>query len=232
VSGVPISGHALLADCHSAALVTTDGSVDWLCCPRFDSPSVFARLLDDRAGHWQIRPAAEHTSSRRYLDRTLVLETTFRTATGTMVVTDAMATGADSRGHDLGRGAPHLLMRSVSGVDGQVDVEVRYRPRPEYGLLRPLLSHVDGGVTARGGAEWLVLSSPLRLDLADSTATARATVRAGETLRFGLHRSTLEEEPARIWSQDELARVAGPDVPAQRRGRGRGHHILARGRGR
>jgi hypothetical protein len=82
---------------------------------------------------------------------------------------------------------------------------VSYAPRPEYGLLWPLLSRVDGGVTARGGAEWLVLSSPVPLELADSTATARINLRAGETLRFALHRSTLEEQPARIWGQDELA---------------------------
>jgi GH15 family glucan-1,4-alpha-glucosidase len=216
MSSVPISAHALLSDCHSAALVTTDGSVDWLCFPRFDSPSVFGRLLDDAAGHWSIRPAGKYAGSRRYVDRTLVLETTFRTATGTVTVTDALAMGADNRGHALGRSVPHLLIRSVTGVDGDVDVEVSYRPRPEYGLLRPLLSHVDGGVTARGGAEWLVLSSPVRPELAESTATARFAVRAGDTVRFALHRSTLEEQPARIWSQDELAGRLAATVAAWR----------------
>ncbi len=216
MSSVPISAHALVSDCHSAALVTADGSVDWLCFPRFDSPSVFGRLLDDAAGHWSIRPAGEHAGTRRYVDRTLVLETTFRTPTGTVTVTDALAVGADNRGNALGRGAPHLLIRSVTGVDGEVEVEVSYRPRPEYGLLRPLLSHVDGGVTARGGAEWLVLSSPVRLDLADSTATARFALRAGDTVRFALHRSTLEEQPARIWSQDELAHRLAATVAAWR----------------
>src|SRR3954470_2219849 len=167
MSNVAIAAHAMLSDCHSAALVTSDGSVDWLCFPRFDSPSVFGRLLDDAAGHWSIRPAGEDTSTRRYLDRTLVIETTFRTPTGTAVLTDALATGPDNRGHALGRGAPHLLIRSVTGVEGGVDVEIEYRPRPEYGLLRPLLSRVDGAVPARGGAEWLVLSTPVHLDLAD-----------------------------------------------------------------
>src|SRR6266498_3113906 len=137
VSSTAIAAHALLSDCHSAALTTADGSVDWLCFPRFDSPSVFGRLLDDAAGHWSIRPAGEHAGTRRYVDRTLVLETTFRTPTGTVTVTDALAVGADNRGNALGRGAPHLLIRSVTGVDGEVEVEVSYRPRPEYGLLRP-----------------------------------------------------------------------------------------------
>jgi GH15 family glucan-1,4-alpha-glucosidase len=129
--------------------------VDWLCFPRFDSPSVFGRLLDDEAGHWSIRPAGEYTNSRRYVDRTLVLETAFRTATGALRLTDGLAMGAENRGHALGRGAPHLLIRSLTCVAGDVEVDVSYQPRPEYGLLRPLLSHVDGGVTARGGAEWL-----------------------------------------------------------------------------
>jgi GH15 family glucan-1,4-alpha-glucosidase len=205
MSSIAISAHALLSDCHSAALVTTDGSVDWMCCPRFDSPSVFARMLDDRAGHWLLRPVAEHTSSRRYLDQTLVLETTFHTATGTVTVTDAMCMGPENRGHGLGQGAPHLLIRSATGVAGEVEVDLTYRPRPEYGLLRPLLSHVDGGVATRGGAENLVLSSPVGLEFGDSTATGRFTLRAGDTVRFGLHRSTLEGQPSRVWSQEELA---------------------------
>jgi alpha,alpha-trehalase len=204
MSTVPIAAHALLSNCHSAALVTADGSVDWLCFPRFDSPSVFGRLLDDDAGHWSIRPAGEYTASRRYLDSTLVLETSFRTPSGVVVLTDALAMGADNHGHSLGRGAPHLLIRSLTCAEGTVDVDVSYAPRPEYGVLRPLLSHVDGGVTARGGAEWLVLSSPEPIELRDSTATARVSMTAGQTVTFALHRSTLEEQPARIWRQDEL----------------------------
>src|SRR3954466_12109886 len=131
MSTVAIAAHALLSDCHSAALTTADGSVDWLCFPRFDSPSVFGRLLDDAAGHWSIRPVGDYTATRRYLDRTLVLETTFRTAGGTGVLTDGLAMGADTRGHQLGQGAPHLLIRSVTGVDGVVDLDLSYAPRPE-----------------------------------------------------------------------------------------------------
>jgi GH15 family glucan-1,4-alpha-glucosidase len=205
MSTVPIAAHALLSDCHSAALVTRDGSMDWLCFPRFDSPSVFGRLLDDAAGHWSIRPAGDYTAGRRYLDRTLVLETTFHAAGGTVVLTDALAMGTGNHGHTLGRGAPHLLIRSVTCVEGAVDIDVSYAPRPEYGLLRPLLSQVDGGVTARGGAEWLVLSSPVPMVLHESTATARIALTAGQRFAFALHRSTLEEQPARIWRQAELA---------------------------
>jgi GH15 family glucan-1,4-alpha-glucosidase len=89
-----------LSNCHGAALVTAAGSVDWLCWARFDSPSVFGRLLDDAAAHWSIRPAGEYSTSRRYVDRTLVLETTFRTPGGTVVLTDALA--INERGRSFG----------------------------------------------------------------------------------------------------------------------------------
>jgi alpha,alpha-trehalase len=210
MSDVPIAEHALLSDRHGAALVTTQGSVDWLCFPRFDSPSIFGRLLDDAAGHWSIRPVGEHRVTRRYLDGTLVLETTFHLTAGTVVLTDALAMGAGNAGHALGVDAPRLLIRTVACVEGAAEVGMSYEPRPEYGLLRPILSHVDGGVTARGGAEWLVLSTPVPLRIVGSTATARLTLSAGDTVRFALHRSTLEEQPARIWPDAEIAeRLAG-----------------------
>ena len=85
MSTIAIADHALLSDCHSAALVTTGGSVDWLCFPRFDSPGVLGRLLDDDAGHWSITPAAQFESTRRYVDRSMVLETTFTTASGSLL---------------------------------------------------------------------------------------------------------------------------------------------------
>ncbi|MEX2101342.1 MAG: trehalase-like domain-containing protein, partial [Actinomycetota bacterium] len=76
MTSTPIADHALLSDCHSAALVTREGSIDWLCLPRFDSPSVFGRLLGEDAGHWSITPVDEAEVSRRYLEGTMVLETT------------------------------------------------------------------------------------------------------------------------------------------------------------
>src|SRR3954451_12266202 len=108
MSTVPIGDHALLSDLHSAALVTKDGSVDWLCFPRFDGASVFGRLLDDDAGHWRGAPAAPYEVTRKYLDGALVLETTYTTPGGTIVITDALALGRDNSGHAIGRGAPHL----------------------------------------------------------------------------------------------------------------------------
>ena len=81
MSTTPIADYALLSDRHSAALVSRDGSIDWLCFPRFDSPSIFGRLLGDEAGHWSIGATNARQVTRRYLDRTMVLETTYRTPT-------------------------------------------------------------------------------------------------------------------------------------------------------
>lgn len=205
MSTTPIADHALLSDRHSSALVDTAGSVEWLCFPRFDSPSVFGRLLGPAAGHWQIVPASEWESSRRYVDRTLVLETTFKTAGGTLVLTDALAMGPDNGGHRLGMNVPRLLVRRVACTAGEVNVGVSYRPRPEYGLVVPLLSCVDGGITARGGADWLVLTTPVALELDGGAAQGTVTLCAGETVHLALHWSALQETPARVWSQDELA---------------------------
>src|SRR5213082_1378260 len=86
----PIADYGLLADCNTAALVARDGSIDWLCLPRYDSPSVFGRILDPNAGHWQIAPAGDYEVERRYLPGTLVVEITFTTSTGSARLTDAL----------------------------------------------------------------------------------------------------------------------------------------------
>jgi GH15 family glucan-1,4-alpha-glucosidase len=212
MSTTAIADHALISDRHSCALIDTSGSVEWLAFPRFDSPSVFGRLLGPDAGHWRIAPNGEWISTRRYVDRTLVLETTFTTSTGVLVLTDSLALGPDNGGHRLGTGVPHLLLRRVSCISGQVEVDVSYEPRPEYGLVVPLLGFVNGGVTARGGAEWLVLTAPLDLELDRGTARGQLTLDAGQTVHLALHRSTLEQTPAHIWSQDELAATVDATV--------------------
>jgi alpha,alpha-trehalase len=204
MSSTPIADHGLLSDCHSSALVDSSGSVEWLTFPRFDSPAVMARLLDERGGHWSIRPVGEFTAARRYVDETLVLETTFRCSSGTVMLRDALALGRENEGHSLGRDVPHVLVRSLQCVDGEVEVEVAYAPRPEYGLVVPVLSIVDGGVRARGGAEHLVLSTPVPLTIEAGAASGRQHVCAGETVRFALHRSTWSEPPARVWSAEEI----------------------------
>src|SRR5215470_3431950 len=170
MSDRPIADYALLSDCHSAALVNRMGSVDWLCLPRFDSPSIFGCLLDSRAGHWYIRPENECSVSRKYVQQTLVLETTFNTPTGNAVLRDAMAIGRNERGHMLGAGSPHALLRSIHCTHGKVDLETEFAPRAEYGLVHPLLVEVNDGISARGGATVLLLSSALHLGIDRGTA--------------------------------------------------------------
>ena len=125
----PIADYGLLADCNSAALVSRDGSIDWLCMPRYDSPSVFTRILDPDAGHWSIRPSTEYATTRRYLPGTLAIETTFTTATGVGRLVDAMAFAEGQRRHDVGYHAPHQVLRLVQGVDGTVQLELELAPR-------------------------------------------------------------------------------------------------------
>ena len=114
MSQLPIAEYALLSDCKSAALVSRGGSVDWLCFPRFDSPSIFGRLLDDRAGHWSIAPTANAEVTRRYVDGTMLLETKIRTPTGTVAMVDRLAVGRNERGHQLGAEAPSVLLRRIA----------------------------------------------------------------------------------------------------------------------
>jgi alpha,alpha-trehalase len=204
MSSTPIADLALLSDCHSAALVNRDAGVEWLCFPRFDSPSVFGRLLDDNAGHWSIHPTAEYRTTRRYLDKSMVLETTFSTADGSVTVTDALALGDGTRGHRLGADAPGLLIRRVDGVDGQVELGMEYQPRTEYGLVSPMLNPIDGGIEGHGGADITVLSAQVPLSLGPGTATGRFTVAAGRCLVFALNAGTMGGRAPRVWDQDEL----------------------------
>jgi GH15 family glucan-1,4-alpha-glucosidase len=215
MSSLPIGDYALLSDCRSAALVSRTGSVDWLCFPRFDGPSVFARLLDDDAGHFSIR-VTDAGASRRYLDRSMALETTFSGRDGRAVLVDALAIGRDERGHDIGADSPGVLLRELACTEGEVRVEVEYAPRPEYGIVHPLLTAIEGGLAARGGADRLTLSSPVGLELDGSTARATFTLRAGELARFALHRATTSEPPPMLWSQDEIGRRLADTLAAWR----------------
>jgi alpha,alpha-trehalase len=216
MSTLPIEDYALLSDCRSAALVSRAGSVDWLCFPRFDSPSVFARLLDDGAGHFSVRPAGRHQVSRAYLDQTMALETTFRTATGVALLVDALAVGRNDRGHDLGAGSPGVLLRRLACTDGRVEVEVEYTPRPEYGLIHPLLEQVPGGLLARGGPDRLLLSTPVELTVEAATATARLTLSAGESAGFSLQHGRLWDPALGAWDQEEIARRLGDTLEGWR----------------
>jgi alpha,alpha-trehalase len=182
----PIGDYGLLADCNSAALVDRDGSIGWLCLPRYDSPAVFAQILDPVGGHWQIKPSGAYRSERRYVPGTLVVETTFVTESGSVRLTDAMAFGEGQRGHELGFGAPHLVLRLVEGVLGEVELGFELAPRPEYGLVKPLFRATDSGGRTFGGPNQIVVSAGVATAIEDSTMSASFTVSAGERSGFAL----------------------------------------------
>jgi GH15 family glucan-1,4-alpha-glucosidase len=141
MSDLPIADYALLSDCSSAALVSRGGSVDWLCFPRFDSPSIFGRLLDDAAGHWSIRPTGDAEIARRYVDGTMLLETTYTSPTGTATVVDGLAVGRNERGHDR---AIDTFERAVSHANdvGLLSEEVDSRTGELLGNFPQAFSHI------------------------------------------------------------------------------------------
>jgi len=203
-TGTPIGDYGLIADCNSAALVDRSGAVEWLCLPSYDSSAVFARILDPDAGHWSIRPTAEFTAERRYRPGTLVLETVFRTATGTARLVDAMAVPMGQRGHDLGLDVPHELLRLVEGVEGTVDMAMELAPRPEYGLVKPLARLEGDGARTFGGPNRVRLRAGVPLALEDGTFTAAFTVAAGERVGFAMRWAAPQDREPSACAPDEV----------------------------
>ena len=129
----PISDYALIGDCRSAGLVSRDGSLDWLCLPRFDSPSIFAAVLDaENGGRFLVRPIGELRTERRYLANTNVLETVFRTPTGACVLRDLMSVSSeeDKRAYLT---PEHEVLRQLEGLEGEVEVELHRQFAPVVG---------------------------------------------------------------------------------------------------
>jgi GH15 family glucan-1,4-alpha-glucosidase len=201
----PIADYGLLADCNSAALVDRDGEIGWLCVPRYDSPAVFARILDPDAGHWSIVPTEAYRSERRYVDGTLVLETTFTTESGTVKLTDAMAFADGQRHHELGMDAPHLVLRSVEGVAGEVELVLELAPRPEYGLVKPLFRQTDSGGRTFGGPGQVVISAGVDTSIEDSTMRATFTIAAGQQVGFALQWASPERTAPEPFPADRVA---------------------------
>lgn len=183
----PIGDYALISDCHSVALVSSTGSIDWCCMPRADSASSFGRLLDwHTAGHCSIEPLGDaQPVARAYVEDTMVLRTTFRGPTGAADVVDCFTM------REGGRDAPYQeLARVVEGLEGHVQLRLWVVPRFDYGALRPWLRLVHpNAVAAIGGADGLVISCDAPLVAAGhhelhSTFTVRAGERVRLTLRY------------------------------------------------
>ena len=195
-----IEDYALIGDCKSAALVGRDGSIDWLCWPRFDSPACFAALLgNSENGRWRIRPQQPVIESRRrYRPGTLVLDTEFRSSRGSAVVTDFMIPGDGAH-----------LVRIVTGLRGRVQFDTELVMRFGYGATVPWVARLDdGGLSAIAGPERLVLRTPVALKGEDLTTIGAFSVEEGRSetfvLSYGLSFGNL---PAVVDAFDALHRT-------------------------
>jgi GH15 family glucan-1,4-alpha-glucosidase len=186
-----ISDYGVIGDMHSAALVSRDGSIDWLCFPRFDSPSVFAAILDDkRGGCFAIRPADEHRFSQAYLPDTNVLVTSFQADAGSATVTDFMPVAADIAVSE------HEVIRVVRCESGQMVLDCLFQPRLDYGRGPTRLAPASRGVVARSGEACLSLASPVPFEISDGTARATLALRTGESAAFVLRWDERSPRPA------------------------------------
>jgi GH15 family glucan-1,4-alpha-glucosidase len=182
-----IHDHAIIGDGRSAALVSSRGSVDWLCWPRFDSPAIFASLLGEGAGQWTVAPTASFRTERRYVPDTNVLETRFVTPTGTLVITDLMPVASDEERRRLLL-PDHSILRVVACERGEMEIETVFEPRPAYG--RDDLRLRDAGmlgIRAETPAGLLTFRAdvPLRIE-EGRRAAGRVRLRAGDERHFSL----------------------------------------------
>jgi GH15 family glucan-1,4-alpha-glucosidase len=176
-----IEDYALIGDMRTAALIGRDGSLDWLCLPRFDSAACFAALLGDaRNGRWQIAPQGKYKVKRRYSNGTLILETHFKTSKGEAVLIDFMPIGTDHS----------CVVRLVTGLHGHVDFETELVIRFDYGVTVPWVMRVDERtLTAVAGPNLLTLRTFAPLYGEDMRTKGQFSVREGETISFVLMHS-------------------------------------------
>ncbi len=186
-----IEDYGLIGDLHTAALVGSNGSIDWLCLPRFDSAACLAALLGtEHHGCWELAPAGEvRSSKRRYRQGTLVLETEFETADGAVRVIDSMPP----------RQTTPRLVRVVEGLRGEVAMTTSMRPRFDYGKTKPWMHMEEGDVHATAGPDSLILRATVPLSQHEFAAHAEFTVGEGDRVGFVLsHCPSWEEPPGAI----------------------------------
>ena len=184
--------YGLIGDMSSAALVGTDGSVDWLCLPRFDSPSVFAAILDqDIGGRFRIRPSGVYATTQSYVTDTNILETTFATSTGVVSVTDFMPIQDNDRDGKPDRNPtnPPELHRIVRCFSGSVDMRCDYEPRHDYARAVPTFRAVSGNgsgsaVEADGGGQTMMMLSSIPLNESADGVAGTFTLSQGDTATF------------------------------------------------
>jgi GH15 family glucan-1,4-alpha-glucosidase len=205
---LPIGDYALINDCHSAALVSRHGSIDWCCMPRFDSEPCFGRLLDwQRAGYCRIAPAeGAFDCARQYLDDTMVLCTRFEVESGRVQVFDLLVLTDANTAH-----ADRQVVRIVEGLEGQVELDVEVRPRFGFGDIKPWLRQHDTDVyIAVGGANGLVICGDIGLKLQDKYSLgARIKVDKGERRHLSIQFSSpelLDDGPKQLPDAQQLDR--------------------------
>ena len=210
----PIADYAFLSDCETTALVAPSGNVEWLCLPRMDSPSVFGAILDRDAGGFRLGPAdVAVPAARRYLPGTMVLETSWGTTTGWIIVRDVLLIGPwhheDELSHTHRRAptdydADHVLLRTVRCVNGEVQVVLDCEPMFDYGRKPAQWSYTDRGyhqgvATADGVELPLRLTTDMRIGFEGGRATARTLIKEGETRFCAL--SWSEHAPPRTYDE-------------------------------
>ena len=188
----PIADYAFLSDCHTGALVAPDGSVDWLCVPRFDAPSVFGTLLDREAGMFRLAPFGTSVPTGRFYDPgTNVLVTTWKTPGGWLEVRDALTLGPTTHEDRItphtrppaDEDADHMLVRTVRCLDGEVQIELVCEPAFDYGRAPAEWALVDGSrhtADASGAGQTIRLQTDLELGIEVNRIRATHTLRAGE----------------------------------------------------
>src|SRR2546430_575498 len=213
-----IGDYALIGDCRTAALVSKYGCIDWLCWPRFDSPSIFAALLDrDRGGYWKIAPATPFSIVREYLNGSNVLQTRFQTSSGTVALLDLMPVRDTTQAVMV---PDHEIIRQIACTAGEVEVEIDLVPRAGYGeRVPPIRDFGKLGIRIENGYGVYWLRSSIPLQVKDSSVWTRAILHAGEILVFSFSYTenapavlpALEQVPQRIdtctkWWQSWTAR--------------------------
>jgi len=182
---LPIAEHGIMGDLHTVALTGTDGNIDWYCCPSFDSPSVFASILDkEKGGHYRIAPAAEDwTPKQLYFPDTNVLITRFLTEEGVGEIQGFMPI-AESK-EDIHR---HRLIRRVEGVRGEMRFRVEMQPRFNYGRDMHEIEQYEHGVVFRSPNLCLALQATTPVACDETGIHCEFTVRAGSSVTFVLER--------------------------------------------
>ncbi|MGI3780823.1 MAG: glycoside hydrolase family 15 protein, partial [Janthinobacterium lividum] len=186
-----ISEHGMIGDLRTAALVATDGSIDWFCAGRFDSPSVFARILDtDRGGSWDLAPTDSGVRTHQtYLPDSNILNTRFLADQGMVEVHDFMPV---VKGND----ADHRqrIVRRVQSVRGELHVRMRLAARPDYGRERPTLREVDGGVLIESGSVRLGLSTTTAVRIEGDDVVVDLHLAGGDRALFVLEVLDADDE--------------------------------------